>query len=129
MLSSFFIFLLCILPNSIYADKNMNFENLTIDNGLSQATAEAIIQDSDGYVWIGTNDGLNRYNGSEIKVFDSNDEDENSIISNYITALAEDKNKNLWVGTDEGLSKINLNNYSISNYRYNKKNKDISYYA
>ena len=54
----------------------MNFENLTIDNGLSQATAEAIIQDSDGYVWIGTNDGLNRYNGSEIKVFDSNDEDE-----------------------------------------------------
>ena len=80
----------------------MNFENLTIDNGLSQATAEAIIQDSDGYVWIGTNDGLNRYNGSEIKVFDSNDED---------------------------LSKINLSNYSISNYRYNKKNKDISYYA
>ena len=129
MLSSFFIFLLCILPNSIYADKNMNFENLTIDNGLSQATAEAIIQDSDGYVWIGTNDGLNRYNGSEIKVFDSNDEDENSIISNYITALAEDKNKNLWIGTDEGLSKINLSNYSISNYRYNKKNKDISYYA
>ena len=107
----------------------MNFENLTIDNGLSQATAEAIIQDSDGYVWIGTNDGLNRYNGSEIKVFDSNDGDENSIISNYITALAEDKNKNLWVGTDEGLSKINLSNYSISNYRYNKKNKDISYYA
>ena len=102
MLSSFFIFLLCILPNSIYADKNMNFENLTIDNGLSQATAEAIIQDSDGYVWIGTNDGLNRYNGSEIKVFDSNDED---------------------------LSKINLSNYSISNYRYNKKDKDISYYA
>ena len=86
----------------------MNFENLTIDNGLSQATAEAIIQDSDGYVWIGTNDGLNRYNGSEIKVFDSNDEDENSIISNYIAALAEDKNKNLWVGTDVGLSKINL---------------------
>ena len=79
---------------------------MTIDNGLSQATAEAIIQDSDGYVWIGTNDGLNRYNGSEIKVFDSNDEDENSIISNYITALAEDKNKNLWVVTDEGLLEV-----------------------
>ena len=42
---------------------------------------------------------------------------------------AIDKNKNLWVGTDEGLSKINLSNYSISNYRYNKKDKDISYYA
>lgn len=124
-----FIFLICILPKNIYASKMMNFENLTIDNGLSQATAEAIIQDSDGYIWIGTNDGVNRYNGSEFKVFDANDEDENSIISNYVTALIEDKNKNLWVGTDEGLSKINLNDYSINHYRYNKKNKDISYYA
>lgn len=123
------IFLICILPKNIYASKMMNFENLTIDNGLSQATAEAIIQDSDGYIWIGTNDGVNRYNGSEFKVFDANDEDENSIISNYVTALIEDKNKNLWVGTDEGLSKINLNDYSINHYRYNKKNKDISYYA
>ena len=125
----FLIFLICILPKNIYASKMMNFENLTIDNGLSQATAEAIIQDSDGYIWIGTNDGVNRYNGSEFKVFDANDEDENSIISNYVTALIEDKNKNLWVGTDEGLSKINLNDYSINHYRYNKKNKDISYYA
>ena len=91
----FLIFLICILPKNIYASKMMNFENLTIDNGLSQATAEAIIQDSDGYIWIGTNDGVNRYNGSEFKVFDANDEDENSIISNYVTALIEDKNKNL----------------------------------
>ena len=114
MLSSFFIFLLCILPNSIYADKNMNFENLTIDNGLSQATAEAIIQDSDGYVWIGTNDGLNRYNGSEIKVFDSNDEDEN------IYSITKDKYDNLWIGTNQGLHKVDSKStraypYSVGN--------------
>lgn len=119
--------LICILPKNIYASNMMNFENLTIEDGLSQATAEAIIQDSKGYIWVGTNDGLNRYNGSDIKVF--NDSDTNGIISGYITTLAEDKNRNLWVGTDEGLSKINLDDYSIKNYRYYKNDKRTPYSA
>lgn len=123
------ILLICIVPTNIYASKMINFENLTIENGLSQATAEAIIQDSNGYIWIGTNDGLNRYNGTDIKVFKYDDEVENSIISNYITALGEDKSGNLWVGTDEGLSKISLADYSIKNYRYYKNNKNNPYYA
>ena len=125
----FLIILMCILPNSIYASKIMNFENLTIENGLSQSTVEAIIQDSKGYIWIGTNDGLNRYNGNDIEVFKYDDEVKNSIISSYITALGEDKNGNLWVGTDEGLSKINLSDYSIKNYRYYKNDKNKPYYA
>ncbi len=121
--------LMCIFPNNIYASKMMNFENLTIEDGLSQATAETIMQDSEGYIWIGTNDGLNRYNGSDIKVFKDNDEDQNSIISNYITALAEDNDRNLWVGTDEGLSKINLDDYTINNYRYYDTDKKTPYSA
>ncbi|WP_434798386.1 ligand-binding sensor domain-containing protein [Terrisporobacter vanillatitrophus] len=123
------IILICILPKNIYASKMMNFENITIENGLSQSTAETIIQDSKGYIWIGTNDGLNRYNGTDIKVFKYDEEVKNSIISSYITALEEDKDGNLWVGTDEGLSKINLSDYSIKNYRYYKNNKDKPYYA
>ncbi|WP_455538952.1 ligand-binding sensor domain-containing protein [Terrisporobacter sp.] len=123
------IFLICMSPRSIYASNMMSFENLTIESGLSQATVETIVQDSDGYIWIGTNDGLNRYNGSDIKVFKLQDEIEDSIISNYITTLAEDQNRNLWVGTDEGLSKINLDNYSIKNYRYCKSDKNKPYYA
>lgn len=117
--------LIYIVPRNIYASKMINFENLTIENGLSQATAETIIQDSKGYIWIGTNDGLNRYNGSEIKVLKSNDK--NSIISNYITALVEDKNGNLWVGTDQGVSKVNLDDYTIKNYRYYENNKNTPY--
>lgn len=122
-----FTLLIFASPRNIYASKMMNFENLTIDNGLSQSTAEAIIQDKQGYIWIGTNDGLNRYNGNDIKVFKYNEDDKNSIISSYITTLGEDNKGNLWVGTDEGLSKINLSTYSIKNYRYNKNNKP--YYA
>ena len=49
------------------AFEQISFENLTIDDGLSQSTVEAILQDSKGYIWIGTNDGLNRYNGSDLK--------------------------------------------------------------
>ena len=125
----FLIISIYILPNNIYASKIMNFENLTIENGLSQSTAETIIQDSKGYIWIGTNDGLSRYNGTDIEIFKYDDEVENSIISSYITALGEDNNGNLWVGTDKGLSKINLSNYTIKNYRYYKNNKNKPYYA
>ena len=129
LIISLLIFLIFIVPRNIYASQMMNFENLTIENGLSQATAEAIIQDSKGYIWIGTNDGLNRYNGTDIKVFKSDKEAENSIISSYITALGEDKYGNLWIGTDEGLSKIDLSDYSIKNYRYHNNNKDKPYHA
>lgn len=110
------------------AFEQISFENITIDDGLSQSTVEVMLQDSDGYIWIGTNDGLNRYNGSEFKVFKSDDEDENSIVSNYIIALAEDKNGYLWVGTDDGLSIINLDDYSIKNYRCYNNNEDTPFY-
>ena len=46
---------------------NLTFNNLNIEQGISQSTAEIIFQDSKGYIWIGTNDGLNRYNGYEIR--------------------------------------------------------------
>ena len=47
--------------------ENIKFNNLTIEDGLSQSTVETMYQDSRGYIWIGTNDGLNRYNGNEFK--------------------------------------------------------------
>ncbi len=124
------IVLICIIPRNIDALATINFENLTIDEGLSQSTAETIIQDSNGYIWIGTNDGLNRYNGTEMEIFQDSDElENNNIISNYIISLEEDKNKNLWVGTDNGLSRIDLNDYSIKNYRYYNDDKAKPYSA
>lgn len=114
--------------SNAYGNRNINFENITIDDGLSQSTVEALIQDSNGYIWIGTNDGLNRYNGSEMKIFKPDEKNENSLISNYVIALAEDKNKKLWVGTDKGLSVINLKNYSIKNYAYSDKDKGTPFY-
>lgn len=111
-----------IFISRVYANNSMVFENITTEQGLSQATVETIIQDSKGYIWMGTNDGLNRYNGNEILEFKHSENDEDTIASNYITALKEDDLGNLWVGTDHGLSRIDLKDYSISNYKYDDNN-------
>ena len=98
------------------------FTNHTVKSGLSQGTVFAMFQDSNGYIWIGTADGLNRYNGYEYKKYYKNSDKENSIVSNEIRTITEDKNKNLWIGTSEGISKMNLDNYKIKNYTSNNSN-------
>ena len=67
----FLFMLLCIFYNTAYSSDSysINFKSITIDDGLSQSLAEYIYQDSLGYIWIGTNDGLDRYNGNEFKVY------------------------------------------------------------
>ncbi len=50
-------------------DKNINFKRITVEDGLSQTSVEYLFQDSKGYMWIGTTDGLNRYNGNKFEVF------------------------------------------------------------
>ena len=102
---------------TIFAQNQPNFKTLNIDNGLSQSTAEAIFQDSNGYIWIGTNDGLNRYNGVDVKIFKST-LDNTNLASSYILSINEDNSKRLWVGTDAGISIIDLSDYSIKNYKY-----------
>ena len=70
--------------------KNLIFNNINIEQGISQSTIEDIFQDSEGYIWLGTNDGLNRYNGYEFKNYNY-EEYQNSISHNGITDITEDK--------------------------------------
>ena len=105
------------------SNDNINFQNLTIDDALSQSLAEYIYQDSNGYIWIGTNDGLNRYNGNEFKVYKNIKNDENSISNNMISSIVEDNEKNLWIGTDGGLNKMDLNTGNISRYLVSEEDK------
>lgn len=69
---------------------------------LSQNNVKAIIQDSKGFLWFGTKNGLNRFDGKEIRIYNCDDE-EKGIGNNNISALFEDENKNIWVGTDRGI--------------------------
>jgi ligand-binding sensor domain-containing protein/signal transduction histidine kinase len=97
-------------------DKNINFKRITVEDGLSQTSVEYLFQDSKGYMWIGTIDGLNRYNGSRFEVFRYSKDKPNSISGNYISAIAEDDEGNIWVGTSRGLNRINTHTSEITTY-------------
>jgi len=75
------------------------FEHLTVSDGLSQGYVSAIYQDSKGFMWFGTLDGLNRYDGHNFRVFRNDPFDSTSLSGNYITAINEDRFGRLWIGT------------------------------
>ena len=80
----------------------MSFVRLGAAQGLSQDSAMSIVQDQSGFLWLGTEDGLNRYDGVEIKRIVHSRSDPGSLPSNYISALAVDQRGRMWVGTDTG---------------------------
>lgn len=124
------LIILLITTNIVYvsAYNNINFKNITSEDGLSQGTVETIIQDDQGYIWLGTNDGLCRYNGYEFKIYKHDEELENSITNNYIVDIKQDNLGNIWVGTANGLSKIDTKTDLITNYNMNDEEKSLSHY-
>ena len=90
---------ICIFAQE-YSD--FYFTRVNGENGLSESNVKAILQDSYGFMWFGTKNGLNRYDGTSILQFDCDDLEEGTGNHN-IGALFEDKERNLWVGTDRGV--------------------------
>ncbi|HEC05369.1 MAG TPA: hypothetical protein ENJ12_00825, partial [Thiolapillus brandeum] len=79
--------------------RSLSFTNLSIEQGLSQVSGNAIIQDSKGFIWIGTQDGLNRFDGHNIRIFRHDKDNPASLGRDFISALAEDDRGRLWIGT------------------------------
>ena len=95
----------CLLPLFAWAGQETNyiFRHYQVEHGLSDNMVTACIQDDDGFVWIGTRDGLNRFDGYSFKVFRHDPEVSSTLGSNWITSLNCDQTGNLWVGTLAGL--------------------------
>jgi len=93
------IYIIIFLNLFVVQGQNQRFKNLSIKEGLSQSTVNAIIQDNKGLIWIGTQDGLNRYDGYEFIHYKKQLTDTNSIPDNNIQALYEDTKGNIWIGT------------------------------
>lgn len=97
-------------------DPYVEFDNLNVKSGLSNNYILDIFQDTDGYLWIATRYGLNRYDGYDFKVFKNIPEDSASITSDIITSIAGDGLNNLWFGTKHGLNKYDRQNDCFYNY-------------
>ena len=109
----------------IFPQENYVFEHFSIPEGLSNPTVFSVIQDSYGFIWIGTADGLNRYDGYEFKVYKNDPADSMSLPGGgEICAIAEDANGNLWIG---GQSFLVL--YDRVNDNFKKVTMDFSYYV
>jgi len=96
------IFVIGLLFTSIVFSQSIYFNRLTTENGLSNNNVFDIIQDKSGFLWFATDDGLNRFDGYDFKVFRRDPENENSLSDNSVWALREDKKGNIWIGTKSG---------------------------
>ncbi len=124
---SIFVFSFMLLLNSY--SQHYIFTNYSINNGLSQSVVNCVFQDSRDYIWIGTQNGLNRFNGETFDIFSYNPEDSVSISNNWIYSVAEDSDGNLWVGTKGGLNKYLVATNKFERITYQTDFPDITRYC
>jgi len=114
------IFLSVVLFENLSAqtqNPRYNFKHLTVQTGLAQNIVYHFLQDSRGYMWIGTRNGLTLYDGTRAINFLNDDKNERSIANNFITRILEEPNGQVWIGTNAGISRYNNNDNSFSNFR------------
>ena len=99
-------------------DINLRFQHITSEQGLSQNTIGCILQDSRGFMWFGTWNGLDRYDGYNFLVFKS-DNQQGGLSNNFIYSICEDKDGNIWAGTKNGLNKIDHETNTITTFYHN----------
>jgi len=102
------------------------FKHLTVENGLSNNWVKCILKDRDGFMWFGTFNGINRYDGSQFKVFQS--DDNTNLGDNIIECLAEDAEGNVWVGTfSGGIHRFDRNTETFTQFQHDpNKTSSIS---
>ena len=105
--------------SAIAQTEEMAFKSLTTNMGLSHGDVLCFCQDNEGYMWIGTADGLNKYDGIEFTVYKYNKKDTTSLSSGYINCIYEDKQNNLWIGVSNGLCRYNRDKNNFERISYN----------
>jgi ligand-binding sensor domain-containing protein len=120
VLITIFAFILAIPADLTAQISDVTFQQIFLQQGLSQSIVKCILQDKKGYMYFGTEDGLNRYDGYKFLIYRYNPDDTNSISYNDINCLYEDKNGIIWIGTfNSGLNRFNQSKKSILRIQQN----------
>ena len=118
-MKKYLIYIICALTSlSSTAQKEFRFRNFNINDGLSQSSVSAIVQDENGALWLGTQDGLNRFDGKEFEVFTADKTE--GLESAYIKCGLVDNKGNLWFGTNNGLTFYNRKTEIFKTFYANK---------
>ncbi|GAA0893672.1 hypothetical protein GCM10009122_33510 [Fulvivirga kasyanovii] len=108
----------CLLCHSSFAQiNNIRFERLTIDDGLSQNTVMSITQDDQGFLWVATQDGLNRFDGYDFKTYSNNLNQSNTLLHNYTTEVLNYGQNKLLVSTIVGLDLFDITKDNFTHFR------------
>ncbi len=120
----FFSILLQVISLGVFSQKQLiRFEHLSTDQGLSQSNVICILQDSRGFMWFGTRDGLNKYDGYNFTVYKHEAGNPHSLSNNFIRAIIETRNGDVWIGTQGGgLCLYNRGKNRFTSFRYDPKN-------
>jgi ligand-binding sensor domain-containing protein/signal transduction histidine kinase/DNA-binding response OmpR family regulator len=121
--SLFLICLLLFINGALLSQpRQIRFKQISSEQGLSNSTIEVIFQDRQGFMWFGTRDGLNRFDGHQMVVYRYSATDPNSISDNYIRCIFEDKAGTLWIGTSNGLNRFDARTGLFIRFQFNKEN-------
>src|SRR5688572_321869 len=92
----------CCCRESKAQKEDLRFEKIGFEQGISSESVGSILQDSKGYIWFGTLDGLNKYDGYTFTKYQFDPNDSNSVSQNFIYTIYEDKDGAIWLSTFEG---------------------------
>ncbi len=119
-----------VLPLSSQTLSDLEFDQLSVEDGLSNVVVNCIFQDKQGYIWIGTGVGLSRYDGKNFKIFNNNPDDPKSLSHDMVLSVFEDSKGTFWVGTSEGLNSFNHQTEEFQQHQFQPENpEDYSFYG
>jgi len=122
---TFLVLQINLLFSQDYRIENITSEYIRIEKGLSQNTVNCILQDKEGYIWVGTWSGLNRFDGYTFKILNINLVNPDlGLTQSTITSLAEDTLGNIWAACPRGLNRISKNDFSITQFTIEKNLSD-----
>ncbi|MCF0054976.1 hybrid sensor histidine kinase/response regulator [Dyadobacter sp. CY356] len=119
-----FVAILQLISTVVFGqNRPIHFKKVTTENGLSSNNVNCIFQDKKGFIWLGTRNGLNRYDGSKVNTFRNNEKDPFSLSNNYVTGIVEDHAGNIWIATvGGGLNMFDRNTGKFYAYKHIEKN-------